>query len=207
MSYISEINALYNLMLTQPLSTGQIVLWHALMTINNKCAWTEWFQAPNSTVELFTGLSRKGIYNARNALKQNGLIDFKTNGTKATWYKLNTLQDITQECTQGTTQECTQGCTQDTTQKGATLNRHRQDKERGGSRARFTPPTVEEVREYCSERKNNVDPETFVDFYASKGWKVGKEGMKDWKAAVRTWEKRDGNKPPPEPSRRSLRPL
>lgn len=52
----------------------------------------------------------------------------------------------------------------------------------------FTPPTIEEVREYCQERCNNVDPEHFVDFYASKGWMVGKNRMKDWKACVRTWE-------------------
>ena len=56
---------------------------------------------------------------------------------------------------------------------------------------RFTPPTVEEVAAYCRERGNSVDAERFCDFYASKGWKVGKEPMKDWKAAVRTWEKRD----------------
>lgn len=59
---------------------------------------------------------------------------------------------------------------------------------------RFKPPTVEEVREYCTVRANNVDPQTFVDFYTGKGWMVGKNKMKDWQAAVRTWEKkRDGN--------------
>ena len=58
--------------------------------------------------------------------------------------------------------------------------------------ARFAPPTVEEVAAYCRERGNRVDPETFVDFYAAKGWKVGQNAMKDWRAAVRTWEKRDG---------------
>ena len=59
---------------------------------------------------------------------------------------------------------------------------------------RFSPPSLDEVQAYCKERKNNVDPERFIDFYASKGWKVGNTGMKDWKAAVRTWEKReDGN--------------
>lgn len=55
---------------------------------------------------------------------------------------------------------------------------------------RFTPPSVEEVRAYCFERGNKIKAEAFVDFYASKGWKVGKEPMKDWKAAVRTWERR-----------------
>lgn len=58
----------------------------------------------------------------------------------------------------------------------------------------FSPPTVEEVREYCSERGNNVNPEVFVDFYESKGWLIGKSKMKDWKAAVRTWERSEGRK-------------
>lgn len=61
-------------------------------------------------------------------------------------------------------------------------------------RSRFSPPTVEEVRAYCIERGNNVDPDRFVDYYSSNGWMVGKTKMKDWKAAVRTWEKSGKNK-------------
>lgn len=57
--------------------------------------------------------------------------------------------------------------------------------------ARFVPPTVEEVRAYCQERQNGIDAQRFVDYYASNGWKVGKNAMKDWKASVRTWETRD----------------
>ena len=56
---------------------------------------------------------------------------------------------------------------------------------------RFVPPTVDEVRAYCKERGNGVDPQRFVDYYSSNGWMVGKSKMKDWKAAVRTWEQRD----------------
>ena len=56
---------------------------------------------------------------------------------------------------------------------------------------KFVPPTVEEVKAYCDERKNKVDPEAFIDFYESKGWMVGKNKMKDWKAAVRNWERND----------------
>ena len=55
-------------------------------------------------------------------------------------------------------------------------------------------PTVEEVREYCKERGNQVDPERWFDYYTSNGWKVGKNPMKDWKAAVRTWERTDEGK-------------
>lgn len=54
---------------------------------------------------------------------------------------------------------------------------------------RFVPPTIEQVKEYCTERKNSVDAERFVSYYDSNGWKVGKNPMKDWKAAVRTWER------------------
>lgn len=52
------------------------------------------------------------------------------------------------------------------------------------------PPSIDEVRAYCEERGNNVNPEAFIDFYQSKDWYVGKNKMKDWRAAVRTWERR-----------------
>lgn len=63
---------------------------------------------------------------------------------------------------------------------------------KGNARAtRFTPPTVDDVKAYCSEQGYAVDPQRFVDYYASNGWMVGKNRMKDWKATVRTWESRE----------------
>ena len=56
-------------------------------------------------------------------------------------------------------------------------------------KGKFKKPTIEEVAEYCQKRGNEVDPERFIDHYQSNGWKVGRNAMKDWKAAVRTWEK------------------
>lgn len=56
------------------------------------------------------------------------------------------------------------------------------------ARPRFIKPTLEEVQAYCDERNNNVDAQRFIDYYSSNGWRVGKNPMKDWKAAVRTWE-------------------
>ena len=61
---------------------------------------------------------------------------------------------------------------------------------------RFTPPSLEEVKAYCEERRNKVDPEKWFDHYSANGWKVGKNPMKDWKASVRYWE-RDA-KPEPQ---------
>lgn len=54
----------------------------------------------------------------------------------------------------------------------------------------FSKPTLLEVGEYCKERKNNIDAQHFIDYYDSKGWVVGNSPMKDWKASVRTWERR-----------------
>lgn len=61
------------------------------------------------------------------------------------------------------------------------------DKKKGESK-RFFPPLIEEVRAYCEERKNGIDPKAWMNHYQSKGWMIGKNKMKDWKAAVRTWE-------------------
>lgn len=69
------------------------------------------------------------------------------------------------------------------------------EKKKGASR--FTPPTVEEVRDYCTERGNSVDADRFHSYYTANGWKVGKNPMKDWKAAVRTWERDDKAKKGP----------
>lgn len=52
----------------------------------------------------------------------------------------------------------------------------------------FIPPTIEEVYSYCEERHNNVNPQLFIDYYTAKGWRIGRDKMKDWRAAIRTWE-------------------
>ncbi len=64
---------------------------------------------------------------------------------------------------------------------------------RGSSR--FQKPSIDEIRQYCISRNNRVDPDQFFNFYESKGWVVGKTPMKDWRAAVRTWEKREKEVP------------
>ncbi len=59
------------------------------------------------------------------------------------------------------------------------------------NKKRFVKPSIDDIMNYCQERNNNICAETFYDFYETKDWKVGKNKMKDWKACVRTWEKRD----------------
>ena len=91
------------LLYNQKLSSGQIALWRALVSINNKAGWADWFTAANATLETLSGLSRSGINKNRNSLKQLGLIDFRSNGKKATSYHVTRL--YTSDSTQGSTQE------------------------------------------------------------------------------------------------------
>ena len=81
---------------------------------------------------------------------------------------------------------------QDTNKK----NRRRiKNNKEGNLKTIFKKPTLEQVTDYCKERNNDICPQTFIDFYESKGWMIGKNKMKDWRAAVRTWEKTSDPKP------------
>ena len=122
MDIFAQIKAFHDLVQSKRLSTGQIALWYALMYINNKCAWIDWFSAPNITLELNCGLSRNGIADARNVLKQKGVIDFRSNGTKPTSYKVKILYTMSEYV-----QDTMQDTVQDTVQDTGTLNIHRQD--------------------------------------------------------------------------------
>lgn len=104
MNYLKQILALNELQLITPLSQGQFMLYHALLDVNNKCFWKEWFEVANSRLEAYTALTRQSISKARNELKQKGLIDFKTNGTKATSYKIIQLYSEKKEECQPTCQ-------------------------------------------------------------------------------------------------------
>jgi hypothetical protein len=73
---------------------------------------------------------------------------------------------------------------------GQRTNQELKEELKGGNK-RFKPPTIDEVSMYCIERGNSINAEAFVDFYESKGWMVGKNKMKAWKAALRTWETRE----------------
>ena len=79
-------------------------------------------------------------------------------------------------------------------------NKNIEEESKKEKRERFIKPTVDEIRAYCKERRNDVDPERFFNYYESKGWLVGRANMKDWRAAVRTWERRSN----PNRKRREL---
>ena len=90
---------------------------------------------------------------------------------------------------------CDGGVTESDTEKEIELEKEI-DKDKEKYKRRFTKPTIEEVEAYCQERNKGVDAQRWYDYYSSNGWKVGKNPMKDWKAAVRTWERSDSNGKP-----------
>ena len=109
MNYLKQVLALNQLQLRDPLSKGQYMLFHALMNVNNDCGWIEWFEVASIRLELFSQMSREGVQKARKELIERGLIEFKSNGTRAGSYRLKKLyEDSTQSSTQDSTQISTQ---------------------------------------------------------------------------------------------------
>lgn len=93
MNYIKEINAFYDWLELNELTKSAVLLWHALMHLNNKSGWQESFTVARSVIEAKTGLKKDAYYTARNQLKQAGLIDFKERGTKATVFRMFSLSE------------------------------------------------------------------------------------------------------------------
>lgn len=142
-----------------------------------------------------TGLSEQSIRTALNHLKSTGEITIESTNK----YSLITI--VNYRKFQGITEESTSKATnsQPATNQQLTSNQPQRNKynketkeqvvESVTRKARFTPPTVEEVAAYCRERRNSVDAQRFVDHYATNGWRRGNTPIKDWRACVRTWER------------------
>lgn len=201
MNYLAEILAFYDLVQVKQLSTGQIALWHALMAINNRCTWIEWFTVPNLTLELNTGMSRSGVLKARNALKQYGLIDFKVNGTKATNYKMITIAKSKQESNQIGKQVSTQDGKQVGKQVRNTLNKRKETKLKKESKKKaygeyqhvlFSDEEYEKLKAYFPR-----DYEKRIQSLDEYIQKSGKK-YKDFLLTLKTWARRDGYVPPNE---------
>lgn len=102
-----------------------------------------------------------------------------------------------------TDQQTDQQKVQQPTNNRPTTDHTQEGKESKKVRNIFYPPTVEEVRAYCLERGNGIDPEVFWNFYESKNWMVGKNKMKKWKSAIITWEKNHPEQKAPPPPKKT----
>lgn len=147
--------------------------------------------------ECGTGIS---IQNVRTALVRFEKLDFLTNestknGRLITIANWSLYQDANKEPNIVDNKDLTktsQRPNKDLTPKEES-NKEIMKEGKKENNSRFTPPTLEEVKTYCLERNNGVDPNKWINFYESKGWMVGKNKMSNWKAAVRTWEDKNKN--------------
>ena len=199
MTYIDMLNEFYDFCECNTVSGSAQLLYYTLLGINNRCAWNEWFSRTNVSLSGRMGVSEKVLIRARNELKTLGLIDFVTSKKRGTCTKYSILystKSSTKEV-QKRYKSSTKEVQKEDINRYKTKTKKEKDISNDISKKSFAPPTVDEVREYCRSRNNFVDPERFVDFYSAKGWMVGKNKMKDWKAAVRTWERNDGRKASP----------
>ena len=192
----------------------KVVLMTLLMMVDFKPNEWEWKGEKYQTkpgekvtsIKSIADAAGKGIstQNVRSSLKRFEKMDFLTNESTKQGRLISIINwDLYQQA-----QQSTQQSTQQRPNKGPTPNEQRnkttnkqeeplkplsppvpEPEKKKAPRKVFKPPTVEEVAAYCTERKNTVDPEAFVNFYESKGWVVGRNKMKSWQAAVRTWEK------------------
>jgi DNA-binding transcriptional MerR regulator len=130
-----------------------------------------------------TGISVQTIRTILKKLEKTNEIELKSTSqyTIVTICKYECYQDENETTNKPITNN------QQTTNKQLTTNKN--EKNVKNERSIFIEPTYNEILEYCSERKNGVDVNKFLNFYSAKGWMVGKNKMIDWKACVRTWEK------------------
>ena len=168
-------------------------LYFFLLNVWNNAGRCDWFECKTATIESSLEFNKMTITRCRESLQKRGIISFKIGVTKGK-YPYYFLRNVTDNVTDNVTEskeklphtpykeiylESLER--KEITPKGVTKK----------SENRFSPPTLEELKNYISEKAYNVDAERFFNFYQSKGWYVGKNKMKDWKAAVRTWVIKD----------------
>ena len=186
MNYLKQVLALNQLQLRDPLSKGQYMLFHALLNVNNDCGWIEWFEVASIRLELFSQMSREGVQKARKELIERGLIEFKSNGTRASSYRLKKLyEDSTQTSTQinteieplstplptqlekntqMSTQDSTQTSTQGSTQDSTPLNKLNKTK-LNKSKVNSCSSDTEQNTEKSADNDDDKTTENVFEFY------------------------------------------
>lgn len=204
---------------TMPEADSIIVIWFKLLVLagrQNNSGVFMFNDCMPYTDEMFSAIFRRKLATVKLALKtfeEFGMIKIINNAvTIPNWSKHQTLDQVEKkaeymrnymrekrkeqkqiaECKTNskTNSKANVSCADKEIDKDIDRDKEKEIyKEKESKPKRFAPPTIEEVREYCAERGRGVDPEGFMSHYESNGWKVGKNPMKDWKAAVRTWER------------------
>lgn len=188
MNYIELINLFWQTRRTVRLTCAEADLYYFLMQESNIRGWENPFECSNGIICAVIGIGENTLINARKRLQQKGLIAFVAGQRKhkspvytLLYSKKESIQESIEEVIEsGKTGESCAGKTE-AKSKGNNVKKRTPD---------FMPPSAKEVETYCLERKNRINAQRFIDFYTAKNWLIGRSKMKDWKAAIRTWEQR-----------------
>ena len=206
-SYIDRINAFWNWRLFNPVPDKAVALYFAILHCANRAGFPDEVCVPNSTLLSLVDMEKRDLYRFRNVLVQVGLIAIdKGHKGQAAVYRLSFISDkygtnvVTNPVTNVVTNPVTNPVTNTAPYIDKDMDTDKDLKEtlsNDSVKKRFTPPSVDQVREYCLERNNGIDPQAFVDFYTANGWVQGKgqKPIRDWKACIRTWEQKRKQEP------------
>ena len=183
MTYIEYLNGFNRWLESNVLPGNAQLMFFKFLDVFNRAGWPEYVQVDNLRLTLMidAGAVSTAI-RARDKLVDAGFLVY-IKGKKGMPNKYgikNSINFATISATESATISATHI-------KTKTKTREKTPTE--SKRKIFVPPSVDEVRAYCQERRNRIDPQAFLDYYEARGWRLGKTPMKDWKAAVRTWEK------------------
>ena len=192
----SPISASYNVDMAKELGLPAAALLNKLMYLQQYTRRGDgfcWRTSEELTNEL--GIGPKQLRNAVSILERHGIIETKNTYIVGTHTKCKHYRIIDPEIAKSLKSDCAERDKSECAERDKSVISNQtlevKHKKGVGSAKRFNPPTVEEIAAYSTESNNPIDPDAFYDFYASKGWKVGSSPMKDWKAAVRQWHRRD----------------
>ena len=175
MTYIELINAVWELREQGIITMCEHDLYNYLLHKCNRLNWKNPFSQSTVIICAVLGINRNTLLQRRKRLKQLGLITYKEGKAKTRPAEYRIMAPDRKICCSPVNKE--------------DRNKYETKRKKAEKREGFTKPLLKDIADYCKERSNVVDAQAFYDFYQSKDWMIGYNRMKDWKAAVRTWEK------------------
>lgn len=190
MNYVELINKFWKLDETWQFTCIETRLYFYLLKTANSLGWVDDWTHSDDRTAANVGVAKNTLKNSRNRLAQAGLIAFKKGGqgfANKTRYQILTAKPAPRQIPKQIPIPIAEDAPLINKQ-----NINQTNKETSKEKPQcFSPPTQEQVEEYCRSRNNNVDAQKFVDFYTAKDWMIGRNKMKNWQASVRTWERKE----------------
>lgn len=198
MTYIDYLNNFHRWLESNTLPGNSQLLYVKLLDVFNRAGWPKHVQVNNLRIMGMACVStEKAAISARNTLIESGFITYQKGkkGSPGRYLlsEIHCIQNSTNDSEFDSINDSEFDSTNDSHNKtkNKTKTKTLKESEKRKSAARFSPPSREEIETYCLEADISIDIDHFVDHYTANGWRVGSKPMKDWKAAVRNWKRRD----------------